>query len=221
MKRLIVLALIVVCACNHSSPDPFVDAVRAMRPSVVLLTMDVPSSDRHSWDTEYATGTVIASGAWGSDVMTVQHAVDQARNIKLTIANRYKVGGTLVAADPKLDVAVVATKAKLPAAKLGDSSQAQPGQSIGLMGYPIPDIFQEDGLGLATSINSGRISAIRPHAIELNLPIVPGESGGPVFGSADASVVGVAESRFDEERSIGFALPINEAKPFLHKHSHY
>ncbi|MBV9973139.1 MAG: trypsin-like peptidase domain-containing protein, partial [Candidatus Eremiobacteraeota bacterium] len=189
MKRLIVLALVVLCACNHSSPDPFVDAVRAMRPSVVLLTMDVPSSDRHSWDTEYATGTVIASGAWGSDVMTVQHAVDQARNIKLTIANRYKVGGTLVAADPKLDVAVVATKAKLPAAKLGDSSQAQPGQSIGLMGYPIPDIFQEDGLGLATSINSGRISAIRPHAIELNLPIVPGESGGPVFGSADASVV--------------------------------
>ena len=221
MKPLTIAALLLLNACNHSPPDTFVGAVHAVRPSVVLLTMQVPSADRRSWDTEYATGTVIASGGWGSDVMTVQHAVDQARNIKLTIANRYKVAGTLVAADPKLDVAVVTTKTKLPSATLGDSTQVEPGQAIGLMGYPIPDIFQEDGLGLATSINSGRISAIRPHAIELNLPIVPGESGGPVFASENAAVVGVAESRFDEERSIGFALPINEAKAFLHKHSHY
>ncbi len=219
MKRLLVVALLALCACNHSSPDPFVDAVHAMRASVVLLTMQVP--DHHAWDTEYATGTVIASGSWGSDILTVQHAVDQARNIKLTIANRYKAAGKLVAANPKLDVAVVTTKVKLPVAQLGDSTQAQPGQSIGVMGYPIPDIFEAEGLGLATSINSGRISAIRPHAIELNLPIVPGESGGPVFTSDGGAVVGVAESRFDEERSIGFALPINEAKPFLHKHSHY
>ncbi|MBV8727917.1 MAG: serine protease [Candidatus Eremiobacteraeota bacterium] len=220
MNRLTV-ALLILCACNRPSADPFVDAVRTMRPSVVLLTMQVPSTDRHSWDTEYATGTVVASGNWGSDILTVQHAVDQARNMRVTIANRYRVAGRLVAADPKLDVAVVTTKAKLPSAKLGDSTAAQPGQSIGLMGYPIPDIFEEDGLGLATSINSGRISAVRSHAIELNLPIVPGESGGPVFASDDGAVVGVAESRFDEERSIGFALPINEAKPFLHKHSHY
>ncbi|MBV9278294.1 MAG: serine protease [Candidatus Eremiobacteraeota bacterium] len=195
--------------------------MHSMRPSVVLLTMQVPSADRRSWDTEYATGTVIANGSWGSDIMTVQHAVDQARNIRVTIDNRNKVAGALIAADPKLDIAVVTTKAKLPSATLGDSTLVQPGQSIGLMGYPIPDIFEEDGLGLATSINSGRISAIRPHAIELNLPIVPGESGGPVFASDGAAVVGIAESRFDEERSIGFALPINEAKPFLRKHSHY
>ena len=221
MKWLTIFALLVLCACYHSPSDPFVDSVHAMRPSVVLLTMQVPSTDRHSWDTEYATGTVIASGGWGSDILTVQHALDRARNVRITIANKWKVPGTLVAADPKLDVAVVTTKAKLSPAKLGDSAAAQPGESIGLMGYPIPDIFEEDGLGLATSINSGRISAVRIHAIELNLPIVPGESGGPVFASDGGAVVGVAESRFDEERSIGFALPINEAKPFLHKHSHY
>jgi len=221
MKRLVIAALLALCACSHSPSDPFLDAVHSMRPSVVLLTMQVPSADRRSWDTEYATGTVIANGSWGSDIMTVQHAVDQARNIRVTIDNRNKVAGALIAADPKLDIAVVTTKAKLPSATLGDSTLVQPGQSIGLMGYPIPDIFEEDGLGLATSINSGRISAIRPHAIELNLPIVPGESGGPVFASDGAAVVGIAESRFDEERSIGFALPINEAKPFLRKHSHY
>jgi S1-C subfamily serine protease len=222
MNRILALAaLLALTACQRSADDPFVEAVRALRPSVVLLTMDVPSNDRRSWDTEYATGTVVASGRWGSDILTVQHAVDQARNLRITIANKRKVPGRLVAQDPNLDIAVVTTSARLPIAQLGDSGSIAPGEAIGLMGYPIPDVFEEDGLGLATSINSGRISAIRIHAIELNLPIVPGESGGPVFTSGGATIVAVAESRFDEERSIGFALPINDAKPFLHKHSHY
>jgi S1-C subfamily serine protease len=222
MNRIVALAtLIVLTACQRSADDAFVDSVRSLRPSVVLLTMEVPSNDRRSWDTEYATGTVVASGRWGSDILTVQHAVDQARNLRITIGNRRKVAGRLVAQDPNLDIAVVTTVAKLPVAQLGDSGSVEPGEAIGLMGYPIPDVFEEDGLGLATSINSGRISAIRIHAIELNLPIVPGESGGPVFTSTGAAIVGVAESRFDEERSIGFALPINDAKPFLRKHSHY
>jgi len=220
----IVAALLVTLAltsCQRSPSDPFVEAVRLLRPSVVLLTMEVPGGDRRSWDTEYATGTVVASGRWGSDILTVQHAVDQSRALRITIGNKRKVPGRLVAQDPNLDVAVVTTGAKLPVAQLGDSSTVQPGEAIGLMGYPIPDVFEEDGLGLATSINSGRVSAIRIHAIELNLPIVPGESGGPVFAGTSGAIVGVAESRFDEERSIGFALPINEAKAFLHKHSHY
>jgi len=220
MKPFFLASVLALIACAHPS-DPFIDAVHALRPSVVLLTMDVPSSDRRSWDTEYATGTVVASGAWGSDILTVQHAVAQARNLRITIANKWRVRATLVAADPKLDVAIVTTHARLTPANIGDSTAIAPGEAIGLMGYPIPDIFEEDGLGLATSINSGRISAVRSHAIELNLPIVPGESGGPVFVSDGAAVVGVAESRFDEERSIGFALPINEAKFFLHHHSHY
>ncbi|MDQ6929544.1 MAG: S1C family serine protease, partial [Candidatus Eremiobacteraeota bacterium] len=110
-------------------------------------------------------------------------------------------------------------KTVLPTARLGDSDGLQAGEMIGVMGYPIPDAFEEEGLGLQTSIDSGRISSFRKHALELNLPIVPGESGGPVFTS-DGSVIGVAESRFDEERSIGFALPLNETRTFLHQHSH-
>jgi S1-C subfamily serine protease len=30
-------------------------------------------------------------------------------------------------------------------------------------------------------------------------------------------VIGIAESRFDEERGIGFALPVDDAKTFLHR----
>ena len=51
----------------------------------------------------------------------------------------------------------------------------------------------------------------------MTLSIVPGESGAPVFIADTGEVVGVAESRFDEERSIGFALPIDDVKKFLHR----
>jgi S1-C subfamily serine protease len=102
--------------------------------------------------------------------------------------------------------------------QLGNSSDAQPGRVVGLVGYPIPDQFDDEGLGLATSLSSGRVSSLREDAIEVTLQIVPGESGSPVFVADTGEIVGMAESRFDEERSIGFALPIEDAKKFLHKY---
>lgn len=215
-----VLMLTLACGCSRTTADPFVESVRTLRPSVVLLTMQVPSEDnKKNWDDAYATGVVVSSGPWGSDILTVQHAVDHARNLHITIDNKRRVPGSVIAENSDLDIAVVTTKTQLPAAKLGDSSALQAGQPIGVMGYPIPDAFESEGLGLATSIDSGRISSFRKHALELNLPIVPGESGGPVFDEV-GEVIGLAESRFDEERSIGFALPINETRAFLRAHAH-
>jgi serine protease Do len=118
-----------------------------------------------------------------------------------------------------LDVALIrVSRGNLPVAPLGSSDNAKPGRAIGLLGYPIPDQFDDEGLGLATSLNAGRISSLREDALEVTLPIVPGESGSPVFLSDTGEIVGMAESRFDEERSIGFALPIEDAKKFLHTH---
>lgn len=220
---LTILCLLLLCAgcgAKHYEDDDFVSSAARLRPSVVLLSMDVPPDNpRNGPDTEYATGTVVASGAWGSDVLTVEHAIEGAWNLKVTIDNKQKVSGTIVAKDADLDVALVRTKrAHLPVVTLGNSADAQPGRSIGLVGYPIPDQFDDEGLGLATSLNSGRISSQREDAIEVTLQIVPGESGSPVFLADTGEIVGMAESRFDEERSIGFALPIEDAKKFLHKY---
>lgn len=214
------VAVFTACSHSHYPDDDFVAAADALRPSVVLLTMDVPGEHKKDGpDSEFATGTVVASGAWGSDVLTVQHAVDQAWNLRVTIANKQKVPGRVIAQDEDLDVALVRiSRGNLPVAKLGTAQAAKPGRAVGLLGYPIPDQFDDEGLGLATSLNSGRISSLREDAIEVTLPIVPGESGSPVFLSDTGEIVGIAESRFDEERSIGFALPIEDAKKFLHEH---
>jgi serine protease Do len=188
---------------------------------VVLLTMKVPPENKKDhYDEAYATGTVIASGAWGSDILTVQHAVDGAWDLTVTIDNHAVVPAKIIAQDAGLDIALVRTKKpNLPVAALGSSAglKARLGSDVGLLGYPIPDEFDDEDLGLATSVNSGRLSSIRKEALELTLPIVPGESGGPVFLVDTGEIIGVAESRFDDERSIGFALPIDAAKKWLHK----
>ncbi|MGH7714570.1 MAG: trypsin-like peptidase domain-containing protein, partial [Vulcanimicrobiaceae bacterium] len=87
---------------------------------------------------------------------------------------------------------------------------------------PIPDAFIDENLGTAASLYSGHVASIRDagtpdETIELDLPVIPGESGAPVF-TPDGKVIGMAESRFDEEHAIGFATPTDVIRPFLDAH---
>jgi S1-C subfamily serine protease len=215
------LALAGVAGCARDGDDAVVASVRRLRPAVVLLSMRVPPENKKDhYDDAYATGFVVASGGWGSDILTVQHAIDGAWNLHITVANRWKSPAKVIASNEDLDLALLRTpRRRLPVISLGSSThlQAQVGRELGLLGYPIPDEFDDEGLGLATSLDTGRLSSIRKDALEVTLSIVPGESGAPVFIADTGEVVGVAESRFDEERSIGFALPVDDVKRFLHR----
>jgi S1-C subfamily serine protease len=222
--RLILVALCVLAlsSCAPDYPDDrFVALVRAIRPSVVLLTMRVPPAKKSDgYDDAYGTGLVIASGSWGSDILTVAHVVDGAWDLHATVGNRTKVPAHVVAVNNDTDVALVRTaRANLPGVHLGSASDLhdQIGRDVGLLGYPIPDEFQDEQLGLATSLNTGRLSSIRNDALEVTLPIVPGESGGPIFLIDSGQIIGLADSRFDDERSIGFAVPLGDVLHFLHK----
>jgi len=217
-----VVAVLALTACAQPKPadDALVAAANALRPATVLLTMNVAGETKKSGpDTEYATGLIVASGSWGSDILTVAHALEKTWNRQVTVGNKRRFPFRIIAQNTDLDVALVRTTGKnLPVATLGTSRDAQPGRLVGVLGYPIPDEFENEGLELATSLNTGIISALRGDAIEVTLTIVPGESGGPVFLGDTGEVIGMAESRFEDERSIGFALPIGDAKRFLHKH---
>lgn len=217
------IALLALCACARDYPDDrFAAAAQALRPSIVLLTMKVPPEKKSDgYDDAYGTGFVVASGAWGSDILTVAHVVDGAWDLHATIGNRKRVTANVIATNDDTDVALVRTSTpNLPAVKLQPANDLRRdiGRDVGLLGYPIPDEFQDEKLGLATSLDAGLLSALRNDAIEVTLQIVPGESGGPVFLADDGRVIGLADSRFDDEHSIGFAVPLGDALTFLHGH---
>ena len=219
---LVALALLGASGCARDPDDAFVASVQRLRPSVVLLSMRIPPENKKDrYDDAFATGFAVASGAWGSDILTVQHAIDGAWNLRITIGNRYRAPVRVVAQDQDLDLALLRTpRTGLPTIALGSSAhlQTELGREVGLLGYPIPDEFDDEGLGLATSLNTGRLSSVRKDALEVTLSIVPGESGAPVFIAKTGEVVGVADSRFDDERSIGFAVPIDDVKRFLRRY---
>ncbi|HEY1653969.1 MAG TPA: serine protease [Candidatus Tumulicola sp.] len=215
-----VLALVLApAACGRGDDAALTGTAKRLSPSVVLLRMRIPPEHkRDRYDDAYATGFVVASGAWGSDVLTVQHAIDAAWDLSVTVGNRERAAARVVASNADLDVALLRTpRANLPVVTLGSSAglQSEVGRRVGLLGYPVPDEFDDEGLGLATSLDAGLLSSVRKDALEVTLSIVPGESGAPVFFADTGEVIGIAESRFDEEHSIGFALPIDDAKKFL------
>jgi S1-C subfamily serine protease len=220
-------ALLALAACSSAAKRPAPDVhqdtfprvFHALRPSVVLFTMNIPSDDakrKGQFDEAYGSGLIVASGPWGSQILTVEHVIHDARDLRATIGDRRKVKAHTIASDEKNDLALVATDASnLTVAQLGTSTGLEPGLAIGVAGYPIPDAFEDEGLGTATSVFFGRISSVRHDALELDVPIIPGESGGPVFDAETGAIVGLAESRFDEEKAIGFAIPIDDAKKFI------
>jgi serine protease Do len=214
-------AVLLASGCSGNAKplegDPFVRAVRTIRPSVVLFTMQIPSDKKKGqWDDAFGTGVIVASGPWGSQILTEEHVVRDARNLRITIAEKNEVPVRVSAVDRKNDVALVETsKTDLPVAVLGSSRGVEAGTAVGVAGFPVPDYFQDEKLGVATSVRAGRVSSVRKHALELDFGIIPGESGGPVFDARSGEVLGLAEWRFEDEKAIGFAIPIDDAKTFL------
>jgi S1-C subfamily serine protease len=225
---LAVLACASACAGHDAAGaggggDRYVAAFRALHPSVVFFAMKIPSNDpkhRGEWDDAYGSGVVVDSGSWGTRVLTGAHVVADAKDLVATVGDGAHAPAHIVATTGEDDdLAIVDVPLKNQhAARLGSIASISPGTAIGVLGYPIPDAFEDEHLDRTVSLYTGRVASVRKGALELDVPIIPGESGGPVFDVATGEVIGIAESRFDEERAIGFATPIDAATRFLASH---
>lgn len=202
-----------------ATTDPFVLATRRIERSVVLFTMKLPSDDpkrKGEFDDAYGSGVVVASGAWGSQILTAQHVVQDARDLRASPRGEHPVRARVESYDTNEDLALVAVATpELPVARLAPGGDYEPGLPVGVTGFPVPDAFDDEKLGTKPSVFAGRVSSVRRDAIELDLPIIPGESGGPVYDARSGDVLALADSRFDEEKAIGFGIPLADLRRFL------
>ncbi len=226
MRRwLALLALAVLGACSRPpGDDRYTEFYGRLHPSVVLFTMKIPADDpkrKGAWDDAYGSGVVVASGAWGSRILTDAHVIDDARDLRATVGDTGRAVPTRLVArsDDDVDLALLDIPTpNLPAAPFGTAAEVAPGLPIGILGYPIPDAFEDEHLRQTVSLYTGRVASVRNGTLEIDAPVIPGESGGPVFDARTGDLIGIAESRFDEERAIGFATPLDVIAPFLAAH---
>ena len=149
-------------------------------------------------------------------VLTNNHVVEDADEIKVTLHDEKQYDATVVGRDEKTDIALIKLKdpkGDLPFAELGDSDTLEIGEWVLAIGNPF---------GLQETVTQGIVSAKwrkigqGPYDdfIQTDASINPGNSGGPLF-NLNGKVVGLNTAIFSPSGGnvgIGFAIPINIAK---------
>ena len=151
MKAGALVMLLVVAGCAPASTDDYADLYKQLHPSIVFLSMKAPSDDpkmHGKIDDAYGSAFVVASGDWGTRMITAEHVIEDAQNLRAIFGDAARASDVrIVARDHDADLALLEVKTVKNATPVvfGDSAKLIPGQRIGVIGYPIPDAFQDEG----------------------------------------------------------------------------
>ncbi|HIJ68775.1 MAG TPA: DegQ family serine endoprotease [Deltaproteobacteria bacterium] len=158
------------------------------------------------------SGVIISKDGY---ILTNNHVVEGAKELTVTMADKGEFKAQIVGEDPKTDLAIVKIDAgeNLPAADIGDSDQIKVGDWVLAIGNPF---------GLGDTVTSGIVSAkgrvigAGPYDdfIQTDASINPGNSGGPLF-NMKGEVIGINTAIISDGQGIGFAIPVNTAKPLI------
>ena len=159
-----------------------------------------------------ALGSGFIIDAENGYIVTNNHVIKDADEIKVILHDNTSLDATLVGTDEKTDVAVLKVKPerKMTAITWGDSDKARVGSWVVAIGNPF---------GLGGTVTAGIVSARQrdinagPYDdfIQTDASINRGNSGGPMFNTG-GEVVGVNTAIFSPSGGsvgIGFAVPSN------------
>lgn len=173
--------------------------------------------------TSEGTGVIVDSAGY---ILTNSHVVNDG-DTKLITVNLYdgsELPGTVLWNDASLDLAVVKIEAEgLVAAELGDSDAVNIGSYAAVIGNPLGMQFDRSisqgiisGLNRTISVSDGQSSSATTMEglIQTDATINHGNSGGPLLNSKGL-VIGINSAKADNGEGMGFAIPINTAKPIV------
>lgn len=166
------------------------------------------------------SGVIISRDGY---ILTNAHVVDNgnAKSIKVLFANDEELQAEILWADATLDLAVIKVEGTdFPAIALGDSEKVLVGDKAIAIGNPL-------GLDLQSTLTSGYISGmdrsitvedgnVMDGLIQTDAAINAGNSGGALL-NAKGELVGINTAKPQVADGIGFAIPINSAKPIIEK----
>ncbi|MGE5613785.1 MAG: S1C family serine protease [Bacillota bacterium] len=177
------------------------------------------------------SGIIISSDGY---ILTNYHVVSYAdpknnisgrKILEVFLPDGREANAVFVGGDSKTDLALIKIDLKnLPVAELGDSSKLEVGELAVAIGNPL-------GMEFAGSVTVGVISALNRtvdmgdktlNLIQTDAAINQGNSGGALLNSK-GQVVGINSAKISTSgvEGLGFAIPINDAKPVIEQLKKY
>lgn len=161
------------------------------------------------------SGVIISEDGY---IVTNNHVIEGATEIYIITNTGEEHKATLVGADSKTDLAVLKIEGTFPYATLGNSADLEVGELAVAIGNPLGQEF-------AGTVTDGIISALNRSVtvdnkqltlLQTNAAINPGNSGGPLVNRY-GEVIGINTAKIssDQLEGLGFAIPIDEAKPII------
>lgn len=161
------------------------------------------------------SGVIVSEDGY---IITNVHVVSGANKITVTLNNKNTYEAKVVGKSSSLDIAMIKIDANgLKATSLGNSSSLNLGEEVVAIGNPLGQLGGTVTNGIISSLSRNiTINGETMNLLQTNALINPGNSGGGIFNSK-GEVVGivVAKSSGSGVEGIGFAIPIDNVKPFI------
>ncbi|MBR3230118.1 MAG: trypsin-like peptidase domain-containing protein [Bacilli bacterium] len=198
-----------------TSEDSINESIQKIYDSVVVV-----KNYRNGRLAGYGSGFVYKKDEKYGYIMTNNHVVEGATEIKISLSNGDDVNAKVLGTDSYMDVAVVSIDADdvKAIAEIGESTKSKLGDTVFTVGTPV-------GLDYAGTVTKGIISGenreitintngttYMMEAVQIDASINPGNSGGPLV-NINGEVIGVNSVKLIEDsvEGMGFAIPIEVA----------
>lgn len=172
----------------------------------------------HAWDSQpesIGTGVFISADGF---LLTAYHVIEGAPNIQIVLASRQRLAVDVIGFDSARDIALLKarTNQEVPFLPLVKQSP-RVGEMVLAIGNSGGDFLQpRRGRLLRTQVRSARAD-FPQNTLELNAPIAPGDSGGPII-NRNGQVIGlVSYIRMQDSGELlsAYAVPVLQSAQLL------
>ena len=200
-----------------------VEAAARVSPAVVRIIAEGVGTDVFGGtipERGVGSGVIYDANGW---ILTNRHVVVNesgatASRLTVELKDGREFTGTVYGIDTLTDLAIVKVDASgLPSAPIGRSSDIQVGQLAIAIGSPLGTYTSTVTTGIISA--TGRSILVEAgvrlnNLIQTDAAINPGNSGGPLL-DATGAVVGINTAVERDSTGIGFAIPIDIARPIM------
>jgi S1-C subfamily serine protease len=200
-----------------------IEAAAKVGPAVVRITVEGVSTNAFGGEIPergVGSGVIYDQAGW---ILTNRHVVTNesgqlVKTLTVELKDGRQLDGSVYGVDTLTDLAIVKIAGTgFPTAPIGDSGNLKVGQLTIAIGSPLGTYSNTVTSGIVSA--KGRQITVSGgetlnNLIQTDAAINPGNSGGPLIDAA-GNVIGINTAIATDSNGIGFAIPINIARPIM------